>query len=87
MKQKILTALGWFLQVWAVLSLVAILYIVLFVPPPTEATPDDVKTKYEEIVSNMGPYDGLIWVGVFVLGRWMVKRNRKPPHSNGRANA
>jgi hypothetical protein len=68
--------LGWFLQVWAVISLIAILYIVL-VPPPTESTRDVVKSKHQEIVSNVGRCDGLFRIGVFFLGRWMVRGNKR----------
>ncbi len=58
---------GWLIQVWAVLSLIAIAYVVLMVPIPEDSDPFTQATEFDKFVTSLSPYDGLLWVGVFFL--------------------
>jgi len=77
MKDKIITVLGWLIQVWSVLSLIAIAYVLLFVPIPDNSDPFTRATEFDQFVMGLSPYDGLFWIGAFFLGRWMVKRSKR----------
>jgi hypothetical protein len=72
-KLKPTRLLGIWLQIIAVIYFI-LLFVILVIMPLSEV-PDrgELANKYEKIVSLINPYDGLIWMGVFFLGRYIQK--------------
>ena len=76
-KQKWKTIVGWLLLVHSVLNMALLLCILLILPIPNESWPEDLVIKHNELTDSLSPYDALIWVGVFCLGRWLIKQDKK----------
>jgi len=65
---------GWLIQTWSALSLLAILFVLLFVPIPEDSNPFEITTAYDQFVTGLSPYSALIWAGFFAAGRGVRKR-------------
>jgi len=76
-KQKWKTIAGWFLQIYSLIWLALILFIIFVIPVPEESYPETLKTGYYDLVNELRPLDALIWVGVFCLGRWLIKKDKQ----------
>lgn len=69
--------IGGSLQVASILFGCLLLYIIFFVPIPTDSDPFTQATFYDRLVTRIHPYAGLLLVGVFFVGRWMVKKGKR----------
>ena len=83
-KKKWKSIVGWFLQIYAAINLGLIMYAILFIPIPAESDPETYIIEYEEMIAGMSPYSALFWVGVFCLGRWLIKKDKQQIGPAGR---
>ncbi len=72
-QSKPIRSIGIGLQIITGIYLALLVVVLVVIPIPDDLGHGELAQKYKEVVSSIDPYDGLIWVGMFCLGRWMQK--------------
>jgi len=71
---KTVDGIGWFIQGLAIFSLCSILHFMLFTSVPSEDLSPKLYSVYKTRVALLSPYTGLIYIGYFVVGGAIRRR-------------